>query len=310
MKLPPLNPLRAFEAAARHESFLAAANELNVTPGAISRQVKTLEEYLGFPLFVRVHNGIEVSAEAKPYQEAMRAAFLLMEQSTKQLLSERSQSPLNVWCSRLFMRQWLVPRLADFQDMYPGQEVRLTGGRSDEPLPIETDLAIRFGTGPFEPWQSHFLMGTSIIPVCSPEYLKQHGPIERPADLLGHTLLFTTTRLDDWYHWLSSAGVENVVFGKKLTLQGDGLAYRAAIESAGVAIGRKEFLQPDVAAGRLVTPIDHSVRLKGDFYLIYPRAPRHTRQFNQFRDWLLNDAKETWDQHVCADSNGTAVASP
>ncbi|WP_183262669.1 transcriptional regulator GcvA [Aminobacter niigataensis] len=294
MRLPPLNPLKAFEAAARHQSFQDAAQEMNVTPGAISRQVKALEDYLGFPLFVRVHNGIEPTPEAKAYYESMRAAFLLIEKSTKELLSQKRDGPLNVWCSRLFMRQWLVPRLTIFQELHPAQEVRLAGGRSDEPLPSDIDLAIRFGTGPWDPWESHYLMGNSIVPVCSPEYLEAHGPIQTPADLLKHPLLFTATRMDDWDMWLRSAGVEDFTISRKITLQGDGLAYRAAVEGLGVAIGRREFLEPDVKSGRLVTPFEHSVRLEGAFYLIYPTAVRYPRKVIEFRNWLLKEANEPW----------------
>lgn len=177
MKLPPLNPLRAFEAAARHGSLILAAEELCVTPGAISRQVKALEEHFGFPLFVRVHNGIEVTPEARGLQRSLHAAFLLIEKSTKDLVGTKRDGPINIWCSRLFMRHWLVPRLAAFQDAHPDREVNLFGGRSVEPLPSNIDVAIRWGADDFAPWPSHYLMGSNLIPVCSPAYLAAHPPL-------------------------------------------------------------------------------------------------------------------------------------
>jgi len=296
-----LNPLRVFEAAARHNSFILAANELCVTPGAVSRQVKALEDYLGFQLFIRVHNGIEITPFAQDYQESLRAAFLLMEKSTRDLLAGKNDGPLNVWCSRLFMRQWLVPRLASFQELYPAQEVRLMGGRSDESLPSDTDLAIRWGEGPYEPWISHFIMDSHTIPVCSPEYLSQHARPQTPADLLDHTLLFTVTRLDDWAEWFASAGVREVVIPKRLTLEGDGLAYRAAVEGLGIAVGRLEFLEPDLKAGRLVTPFSHSLRLQGSFNLIYPPSFTYPKKVIAFRDWLLREAEKPWHHQSGAD---------
>lgn len=273
---------------------MLAAAELGVTPGAISRQVKSLEDYLGFSLFTRVYNGIEVTPQAKAYQEALRESFLLMERSTKELLSGKRDGPLNVWCSRLFMRHWLVPRLTSFQKMYPDQEVVLTGGRSEDPLATDIDVAIRWGTGPWGNWNSVYLMDSAITPICSPEYLASHGPLEDPASVLDHTLLYSTTRSTDWPNWLTSVGVSLVGIQKKITFEGDGLTFKAALDGLGLGMARIEFLEPDLRAGRLVMPFKESLKLSGGFHLIYPQAYAYPRKVVAFRNWLLQEVKRPW----------------
>jgi len=277
-RLPPLNGLRAFEAAARHLSFTRAAAELNVTQAAISHQIRLLEERLGVKLFVRRNRTVLLSEAGQAYLPALRDAFDMIDQATDRLLRRDEGGPLVISSTASFATKWLVPRLAAFQSMHPEIEVQLS--TSFELVDFQrdaVDAAVRFGR----------LFSQDLFPVCAPSMVKGKGGLKQPADLARATLLHTTTARDDWRLWLTAAGVKGVdpargpVFDQLFT------ALQAAIDGVGVALGHTQMVERDIEAGRLVKPFDLSLPIEAAYYFVCPPAALKRRKVKAFHDWML-----------------------
>jgi LysR family transcriptional regulator, glycine cleavage system transcriptional activator len=290
-RLPSLNGLYAFEAAARHLSFTKAAAELNVTQTAISHQIRRLEEQLGIRLFVRRNRALALTREAQDYLPAVRAAFEDLRIATDRLHRPDRPQVLTVTTMTSFAVKWLVPRLPAFQEANPGIEVRV--GTSPHLVDFrreDVDMAIRYGHGRWPGLRADWLMSEDIFPVCSPALLTGDKPLKKPEDLAHHTLLHVGASgfSEDWRLWLTAAGLPpNLAAKPGLSFDIAVMALQVAIDGRGVAIGRSSFVEADLAAGRLVAPFDMRLPAAAGFYVVAPPETADTPKIARFRDWLI-----------------------
>jgi LysR family glycine cleavage system transcriptional activator len=285
MRLPPLNAVKAFEAAGRLENFSKAATELNVTPGAISRQVKTLEEHLGVRLFGRIGKQVQITPVGQRYLRDVQQALSFLEAGTRSVKQEREVKPLHIWGSRFFIRLWLLPRLPDFQRRFPDQKVQITTVRPEEPLPDEFDVAIKAGSGEWSGMQAELLLRRVVTPVCSPDYLRIAPALTTPADLAQHTLLDTSSAATDWDSWAAATGIGSLAKARRVTFTSADLSFSAALDGLGVVLGRRGFVEAELKKGSLLAPFDSAVEVGDSFYLIHrddDPVPRRVRRFCQW----------------------------
>jgi LysR family glycine cleavage system transcriptional activator len=296
-RLPPLNALRAFEAAARHVSFSRAADELNVTPGAISRQIRGLEDILGFPLFERNHREVKLTAESFLYAEALSEAFVLMERATRRIVDSRKQNHLHIHTAITFTLRWLVPRLVGFHARHPTREVRLSTGLPGQAdlgaLPTDVSIQIRneaIVAAAAPALIAHRLVDIDLVPVCSPSLLAEGGLGRDPTLWQKVIKLHSSARPNDWTTWIDASGVPTDPQGG-IRYESSSLAYQAAIEGIGVAMGMKALVEDDLAEGRLVLahPLIHPTATA--FYLVYSQAAAKMPQVREFRDWIVAAAE-------------------
>jgi LysR family glycine cleavage system transcriptional activator len=296
-RLPPLNALRAFEAAGRNQSFTKAADELFVTPGAISRQIRALEDHLGFPLFQRNHREVRLTEQAAVYLEALTDVFNRMESATYRLIDARKQRLLHIHTAITFTLRWLVPRLSGFHGMHPKTEIRLstTLPSAAELCAAPTDVIMHTKS---EEWAaanapvliSHRLVDIELVPVCSPQYKVRHGLGGSPAALANATLLHSSRRPNDWASWLEASKADSVDPMSGIRFESSSLAYQSAIEGIGVAIAMRAFVERDLEARLLVMPFTNVVRDGSAFYLTYSQAAANLPQVMEFRDWVTGEA--------------------
>ncbi len=292
-QLPPLNPLRAFEAAGRLRSIRKAADELSVTPGAVSRQVQALETHLGMPLFRRESRSAVLTAAGEQYLAAVTEHLDGIREATLKLTGERGRSReiLKMRAYVTFAMKWLIPRLSSFHEANPSTEVRIT--TSLEAVDFEhedVDGAIRLGDGHWPEYEVDRLVANELVPVCSPEF-RRITEMKHPSDLTGRTLLHSLARPDDWMHWLKTAGQTGIDAYAGPKYQSSAMVYQAAIEGQGIAIAQKVLIDDDLQCGRLVQPFELSCD-RGDFtyYLIYPKNRLRNPSFRKFRGWLVEQA--------------------
>ncbi|MGO4713974.1 transcriptional regulator GcvA [Bradyrhizobium sp. 2TAF24] len=292
-RLPSLNGLRAFEAAARHLSFTQAAAELNVTQTAISHQIRRLEDELGLQLFIRRNRTLALTPAGRDYLPGIRAAFQDLRLATDRLLRRDTGPVLTVSTLASFAAKWLLPRLATFQEAHPSIDVRIT--TSTEMVDFrkdDVDAAIRYGRGHWPGVHATWLMADQLFPVCSPALLEGARPLRRPEDLADHVLLHTSLGSeDDWRLWLTAAGLPIGIASHTLTFDLTFMTVQAAIDGLGVAIGRTSYVQDDIDKGRLVVPFDITLPADAGFYLVAPQATANAPKLNAFRDWLVAAAK-------------------
>lgn len=290
--LPPLNGLRAFEAAARHMSFTDAAEELSVTQAAISHQVRGLELRLGLKLFVRRNRSLLLSEAGQAYLPAVRAAFDQLNEATEKLLQKDRGGHLTVTTTASFATKWLVPRLGGFQRSNPEIDVRISTGTGLIDFSREdVDIGIRYGRGQWSNLMAERLVGEDIMPVCAPSLAKGASALRKPADLKRFTLLHIAPFPDDWQVWLTAAGVKGVDATRGVTFDNSIVAYQAAIDGLGVALGRDPLVAPDLKAGRLVAPFDFKMPSDLAYYVVYPAEAIRRRKIKAFRDWLMTLAE-------------------
>lgn len=295
-RLPPLNALRAFEAAGRHVSFTKAAEELFVTPGAISRQIKLLEDVLGLELFERTSRDLRIPDETREYAIALGDAFDQINRATKRLLTAHRARSLRIHCPMTFTLRWLMPRLPLFHRLYPTREIQLTTTLLPIPANLlylgDVDVVIQMGKGDWPDLVAHRLAGSALVPVCSQAYVAAMGGNLTVEKLAEATLLRSMARPDDWRDWLDAAGGHNIDDQRGLHFESSSLAYQAAIEGIGVAIGQVSLIAGDLIAGRLVTPIDFVHDNGNAYYLTYAKQSENDSRLAEFRDWILDQVVE------------------
>lgn len=295
-RIPPLNPLRAFEAAASHESFTKAGFELHVTQGAVSRQVKALEAYLGFDLFERTATGVELNQSGKIYAAALTQAFDAIAQATDELVAARSHTVLTIRGYTTFLMRWLIPRLPDFQIKHPNIEVRLIA--AGDPVDFKrdnVDLGILYGNGRWKGLASDRLFCDELLPVCSPRLLRADGasPLCDPADLAHQTLLHLNRRRRDWPDWLADSGHGGLLSSHNYFFEDLGVVYQCAIAGMGVAMGQHAYVEDEIAAGRLIAPFGHILRRNEGYYLVCSQDRIEATKIAVFRDWLSTQIGES-----------------
>jgi LysR family glycine cleavage system transcriptional activator len=289
-RLPSLNGLRAFEAAARHLSFTLAASELNVTQTAISHQIRRLEEELGIRLFIRQNRALALTPEARDYLPGVRAAFNDLRLATDRLLRKDDDKVLTVSTLASLAAKWLLPRLTDFQEAHPGIDVRITTSTSLVDFQRDdVDAAIRYGRGQWPGLRADWLMADELFPVCSPSLLRGDKPLRQPEDLRGYPLLHTSNaNSDDWRLWLTAAGLPvDIARQPGITFDMIFMTIQAAIDGIGVAMGRTSYVSDDIAKGRLVVPFKIALPADAGFYLVSPEGRREAPKLAAFRQWMI-----------------------
>jgi LysR family transcriptional regulator, glycine cleavage system transcriptional activator len=292
-RLPSLNGLRAFEAAARHLSFTQAASELNVTQTAISHQIRRLEEELGIRLFIRKNRALALTPEASEYLPGIRAAFNDLRLATDRLLSKDDDKVLTISTLASLAAKWLLPRLASFQEAHPDIDVRITTSTGLIDFRNgDVDAAIRYGRGHWPGLRAAWLMADEMFPVCSPALLTGKRPLRSPEDLRDHVLLHNTNNGDDWRLWLTAAGLPPDISKQPgITFDLILMTVQAAIDGIGVAMGRTSYVQDDIAKGRLVVPFNIALPADAGFYLVSPEGAAEPPKLRAFRQWLIASAK-------------------
>ncbi|QQC65971.1 transcriptional regulator GcvA [Paraburkholderia ginsengisoli] len=285
--LPPLNALRAFEAAGRLGSFKEAAAELHVTHGAVSQHVRLLEGWLGASLFERHNRRVELTSAAKAYLDEIGPLFDKLSQATARYgIPEPVARTLSVNAPATFTLRWLVARLAKFRAEHPDVEVRVdTSNGPLESLKESYDIIIRGGPDTFYGYSMRPFLSEERLPVCSPALL-QRVPLRAPDDLQQHTLLHTSSLPRLWPDWLASAQISALRPAATLTFDHFYLTLQAAIDGIGIAMGPTALVSDDLASGRLVTPFA-GPRLPSRSYCTYVADEKPgDEMIGLFRSWL------------------------
>ena len=292
-RLPPLNAIKAFEAAARHGSVSRAAEELSVTHGAISRQIRTLEDWLGAPLFRRTsRNAVPTQAGVELLAEAGPALDRLAEGSRRVRVSSLARGVLNVATQPTFSMRWLIPRLSDFQRDHPGLELRIvTASTSAERFQMEADVVVS-GPAPQPGWVGTRFMGEALLPLLSPE-LMARCPLRRPQDLENHTLLHSATRRRAWTRWLDVAKISELRPTGEQVFEHFYFAIQAALAGVGVVMGPLALVAEDISSGRLLMPIGNPVVSSRGYFVYSPAASHDAPAVVALRTWLINAGRAT-----------------
>jgi len=286
-KLPFLNGIKAFEATARAGSFVRAAEELHVTPAAVSRMVHILEDRLGVPLFERKANRLTPTVAGGAYQAGLTPLFDQLASLTAQVTAMAGRRVLTVGVGPTFAMRWLIPRLADFQRSDPDIEVRFATGGAAAPFNEDWTCGIRLGDGHWPGLAAERLFAADLAPVCSPAIA---NGLKKPQDLAKVPLLRVAHALDDWPRWFAAVGMAKVP-AKGPMFEYYGQALQAAADGAGVAIGIRPYVDDDVRAGRLMVPFARSVPKGTQWYLIYRDFREQEPGFAVFRRWILGMAR-------------------
>jgi LysR family transcriptional regulator, glycine cleavage system transcriptional activator len=291
-EMPSLNALRAFEAAARHLSFKAAGAELHVTPGAISQQVKSLEDELGVPLFRRLTRSIVLTEQGQALRPKVVQAFQLLEAAVANVRPVARGGVLTVSTFPSFAAKWLVPRLGRFATQHPDIDVRISASSGLVDFQRdEVDLAVRQGKGHWPGLESVLLFNAAIFPVASPALLEGPHPLREPADLRFHTLLHSNRGDAEWRLWIQAHGVAGVDPTRGPRFSDDALALEAAMEGQGVAISRDILVAGDLAAGRLVRPFPQKLPDWFGCYVVYPPERAADPRVAAFQEWIVEEAR-------------------
>ena len=310
MRLPPLNALKAFEAAARHLSVKRAAAELNVTPAAVSHQIRTLEEYLGVQLFHRYNRALELTDAARACLPKLREGFDCLIKAVEVLRAQKVTGAFTVSAAPSFAARWLMPRLHRFFEAHPEVDVRVSarmrqiseGGKGTvaeratiDAWLADSDIAILYGRGDYPGFHVDKLLPLTVTPICSPRLITGQSPLTRPEDLRSHMLLHDDTGdLYDgeafWEVWLKTAGVNGVDTTRGPHFSHAVLAFEAAIEGAGVLATMPVLAAADLHAARLITPFALRVPLQSAYYLVCTDTAMTRPAVSAFREWLLSEA--------------------
>jgi LysR family glycine cleavage system transcriptional activator len=311
IRLPSLNALKAFESVARHLSVKRAAAELNVTPAAVSHQIKGLEDHLGVALFLRHNRALELTEAARAALPKLREGFDSLAQAVERVRAHKGMGQLTVSAAPSFAARWLMPRLHRFFDAHRDVDVRIsarlrqpaTGGRrtvaeraSIEAWLADSDVAILYGRGDYPGYRVDRLLPLSITPICSPRLVTDpKHPLLWPRDLKHHLLLHDDTGelydgISFWEVWLSAAGVDGVDLNRGPRFSHAVLAFEAAVEGHGVVATMPILAEADLNAGRLVTPFELRVPLESAYYLVCNEAAATRPSVAAFREWLLEEA--------------------
>jgi LysR family glycine cleavage system transcriptional activator len=291
-RLPPLNALKAFEAAARHESFTRAAEELCVTQGAVSHQVKSLEAELGLKLFNRERQRLVITEAGRTYLAVVRDAFDRIGDGTERLLQRQSGGALTVSTSPNFAAKWLVHRLGRFAEAHPGIDLRISASPNHVDFAREDiDLAIRHGERTASGLHVTRLCAEELFPVCNPKLLDGRNPLRGPSDLGRFTLLHVNDR-QGWSQWLDLAGVAGVDASRGPVLSQASMAIDAAVDGQGVALARTALAAWDLIGGRLVRPFDVAMPASYAYWIVCSEATAKLPKIAAFSNWLLAEAAE------------------
>ena len=297
-RLPPLNGLRAFEAAARYLSFTRAAQELHVTPAAVSQQVKALEDYFGVQLFRRLTRALMLTDAGQSVLPALKDAFDRLAEVDRSLRNRKDDRALTVSVPPSFGAKWLVPRLDRFRRRFPQYDVRIDATDKTVDFRLDNaDIALRYGRGLYSGLISECLLTETVVPVCSPALIKTKNGLLTLQDLRHLTLLHVEWRNQDestpnWQMWLRAAGLEDIDADRGPRFSMETMAVQAAIEGQGIALATSVLAENDITNGKLITPFPESLNQTTQFcyYVVYPELYADRRRVIDFRDWVLQEA--------------------
>ena len=315
-RLPPLNALRVFEAAARHLSFKEAANELSITQAAVSHQIKSLEDYLGVQLFKRAGRGVQLTEAARAALPRLREGFDALAAAVETIHVRADETDLQITAPPVFTARWLMPRLADFAKREPKIDVRVVSSSkmvdagaldaahvlTNHDLRSETSgVEIHLGAGDYPGYRADRLFGVATVAVASPLLVKGSPPIREPADLARHTLLHDdamdlVAHGHAWPKWLELAGVADKVDGTRgPRFSTNILSLEAASQQLGIALALRPLVDADLASGRLCAPFEVELRPQSAYYLVCPEVIADRPAVTAFRKWLLEQANKNSD---------------
>lgn len=289
-RLSSLTALRTFEAVSRLKSFKKASQELNVTPSAVSHQIKHLEVELGCRLSHRGRKGFQLTRQGKTLANTVRRSFDRIGETLEELKADGEwRIYLQVYST--FAVRWLLPRLSSFRDTYPDFEIRLITSQADVNLAeSSTDACVMIGRPDQKGVDYTLLFTSSVYPVCSPEYLSEHGPIETPDDLASHVLLQVYPSQDDWTVWLNEMGATSVDSVGETRFDSYDHALNMAVQGLGVALAIEPFAQEDIEAGRLVEVFaGQRIQLPREWYFACLSGKRGQPKIEALRQWLLDE---------------------
>ncbi|MFT6791573.1 MAG: LysR family glycine cleavage system transcriptional activator [Cellvibrionaceae bacterium] len=292
-RLPPLNALKSFEAAARRGSFQAAAEELFVTPSAISHQIKSLEEFLGLELFIRQPRRVLLTHAGEDYLRSIQKALGEIDLSTQKLIIAAHQSgALNLSVAPAFLTRWLLPRISEFHDSYPDVtlEISAANGLIDFNHE-ETDMAVYFGDGKWQDIERQLLRHYQQRPVCHPNLVK-NSEVKQPADIMKHTLLHVNKRRADWAKWFHQQGVPYKESVSGMYFSSGALTTAAAINGLGFALADLGFVSEEIDSGKLIAPLDAYLKTDRSFYLVYQKNRPPSYSMKVFQDWITEKMKK------------------
>jgi DNA-binding transcriptional LysR family regulator len=296
-KLPPLRSLVAFEASARHLSLTRAAQELAISREAVSKHIRSLEQHLGVKLFYRVHRAVSLTQPGKQFQLIVQSSLENIASGANAIRSRSRPSGINVSTTIALGSFWLTPRLASFLGKHANVEIHVK--ISDAPADLIADgidIALRYGDGKWKGLRKKRLFGVRSFPVCSPEYLKHAGPINKPADLLNHCLVNldgAAHMSEDWRWWLTGLGVGVPKSLKTLGFDSYANVIQAAVDGQGVALGFSGLASELIASGRLVRPIDAEMTKGLAVYMVTPSRATPSPAVRSFIKWIIAEAAKS-----------------
>lgn len=292
--LPPLNSLVAFEAAVRHLSFTRAADELSVTQGAISRQVRHLEDYLGRALFIRDKRVLHLTETGAEYYDSVQQALLLLAGATGDILQWQGDKQVTVVTTNAMASFWLLPRFSEFQEQYPEVDVRILAvDNLRDVSQNEFDIALFYCRTPPQDLQVTPLFSETIFPVCSPAYLDKHPELRDPQKLASGTLLALDVKEEwvNWSDWFQQCGLPQPAEpARRLKINNYPLVIQSALNGQGLALAWANLVDDYLASGLLVAPVDTTLATTSQFYMLEPSAPQSRPKPGVacFRQWLLS----------------------
>jgi len=287
--LPPLNWLRAFEVSARCLNFTHAAQELHLTQGAVSQQIRQLESHLGVALFKRLPRGLGLTEEGQSYLPVVQDAISRLAVGTNEIFGQRNRRHLKVRGSLSFLHYWLAPRLADFSREYPQIDIRYISNIWVKEPDGEDDLEIRWGCGEWSGLHAQRLTWDILQPVCSPT-LMASLPIHEPRDLMNHSLLHVLGYEEGWGYWLKRVGADDVDYSRGLQFDTLISTIRMAELGQGVALARSSVVEDLLKSGQLVAPFNHRIEASESFYLVHEQNEVLSPDAAHFSTWLVAQA--------------------
>jgi LysR family glycine cleavage system transcriptional activator len=298
-RLPPLNALRAFEAAARLSSFKLAGEELRVTAGAVSHQIVNLEQFLGTKLFQRHHRRVVPTGAGRTYLREVQKSLQRIAHATQALSASLDRSILRLKAPPTFAARWLMPRLADFHARHPDISVQVT--TSHDAVDFSTDnvdAAIHYGTALPRGAAGERLFKEVLVPVCSRRYLQGARALS-PRELADKVLLHSLRRPDDWPRWFAAAGAPGLKLNQKLVFENSSLTYQGAINELGIAIAQIALVRDDLISGQLVMPSGFTLSCDAGYFLSYPRERARIGKVRLLHTWLADEVR-LLKRHVSA----------
>ena len=292
-RLPPLNSLKCFESAARHGSFNKAARELNVTPSAISHQIKGLEEFLDLELFRRTKRKVVLTEAGEKYLGPIKQMFQLLEQATADLHTAQHAGSLHLAVAPSFLTRWLMPRMERFQQRYPDIELEISSSMGLIDFSIgKVDMAVYFGAGDWDDVEMYYLRPIRLAPVCSPKMIKPSNPINEPEDMRFYPLLHVSKRSDEWTDWLVQNGLDPKSIPSRIDVFEWFFDCRCGKSRLRYCAVGCQFDRPELESGQLKVLFDKQLDTNRSFYLVYEKDRAITPAMTAFKEWIIEEMND------------------